>query len=538
MNWQRSGNIATVNKSRDTVSLMSLDKGRQFFRSEVLATSVVVIFLLFFLGGTGFVIRNAYRATNDIARVQAISSAEVVAANFEWVTQTSRQLLQRVDDFVGPNLDALPQNALRFMKDSISTLPGAPRIYLVRADGVTALTTDPDFKPIDIRDRDYFKAVADGAQSYISPMLVSRLNGEQIFVMSKRIERNGIFIGAAIVSFNSELIERVWKTLRFDQSSAVLVVRDDGQVVTRYPLLEGPMDISKSDLFTIHLPLSESGIYEAVSVADGVKRIVAYRRVPGSHLIATAALGSAMAFTPFYRFAMLSLAVALPIVLFLAYLAWVTFTWLTKETKQRNELAAALESNQMLFREIHHRVKNNLQAVNSLINLQKIDPNTKMEMSQRVMAMIAVHEQIYRNDQFSLVDASAYIPAIVDRLIESYGRDVEVAYDLQAIEVDREHALPLGLITNEVISNAIKHAFPDGGKGKLTISFKKLDDGHNAELRLADDGVGFDPSHSAKGMGSRLLGGLAAQIGGSYEFKFENGTTFVLKFPLPANQQS
>ncbi len=515
------------------ISLMFVQKGRQFFRSEVMATSVVILFLLFLLGGTALVIRKAYVATDEIARIQAISSAEVVAANFEWVNQTSRQLLQRMDDLVGPSLDGLTPNALRFMKDSIATLPGAPRIYLVRADGVTELTTDPDFKPIDIRDRDYFKAVAEGAQSYISPMLVSRLNGEQIFVMSKRIERNGKFIGAAIVSFNSELAKKVWTTLRFDQSSVVLVVRDDGEMVTRYPLLNAPLNVSKSDLFKIHLPRADSGIYEAVSVADGVKRIVGYRRVPGTNLIVTASIGSALAFAPFYRFAALSLAVALPIGLFLAHLAWTMFNWLTQEADQRRALAAALEKNQMLFREIHHRVKNNLQAVNSLINLQKIDPNAKMEMSQRVMAMIAVHEQIYRNDQFSLVDASAYIPAIVDRLVESYGHDVEVAYDLEAIEVDREHALPLGLITNEVVSNAIKHAFPEGRKGKLTISFRKLEDGHNAELKLADDGVGYDPAQASKGMGSKLLAGLVAQIGGSFELTFDHGTAFELRFPLP-----
>lgn len=227
---------------------------RPLFRSETLATALILAFLVFLLGGTALVLRNAYQAANEIARIRAISSAEVVAANFEWVGETSHQLLQRVDDFVGPNLDALPANALGFLKEAVSTLPGAPRLYLVGADGGTRLTTDPDFKPIDIRDRDYFKAVADGAQTYISPMLVSRLNGEQIFVISKRVERNGVFVGAAIVSFNSQLIEKVWNSLRFDPTSVVLVVRDDGLIVARYPRLEDTTDISASVLFTTYLP--------------------------------------------------------------------------------------------------------------------------------------------------------------------------------------------------------------------------------------------------------------------------------------------
>lgn len=512
---------------------MAQTQNLSFFRTGVLATALVVLFLAFFLGGTAFVIVNAYQTANQVARIRAISSAEVVAANVEWVAETSRQLLQRVDNFVGPSLDALPADALGFLEESISTLPGSPRIYLVGADGNTRLTTDPDFKPIDIRDRDYFKAVADGAATYVSPLLVSRLNGEQIFVISKRVEREGKFVGAAMVSFNSGLIEKVWTSLRFDPTSTVSVVRNDGQLVTRYPLPKGRLDLSDSVLFTTHLPQSPNGTYEAVSPADGMKRIVAYRKVEGTKLIALASIGQDVAFTPFYSFAAVSLAVALPVAVFLAFLAWFTYRWFARDARQREELAAALESNQMLFREIHHRVKNNLQAVISLVNLQKLDPVAKQDMMLRIQAMVAVHEQIYRNDQFGFVDASAYLPSIINKLVESYGRDVKVNYDLEPIEVNREHALPLGLIANEVVSNAVKYAFPDGAAGKLTVSLKKLGDGHGGILTISDNGVGFDPTQEKTGMGSKLIKGLVSQIQGETEYRFDDGTTFELRFVLP-----
>ena len=264
-----------------------------------------------------------------------------------------------------------------------------------------------------------------------------------------------------------------------------------------------------------------------------MKRIVAYRRVDGSRLIAIASIGHDVAFAPFYKFSVLSLAVALPLALFLAFLAWITFRWLARETRQRDQLAAALESNQMLFREIHHRVKNNLQAVNSLVNLQKIDPGAKQEMSHRIQAMVAVHEQIYRNDQFGLVDASAYIPAIIGKLVESYGREVKLNYDLEAIEVDREHALPLGLVANEVVSNAMKYAFPDNRDGTLTVTLKKTEDGRTGILTIHDDGIGFDPETSSKGTGSKLINGLVAQIQGETGYHFEQGTRFEMRFPLP-----
>jgi two-component sensor histidine kinase len=335
------------------------------------------------------------------------------------------------------------------------------------------------------------------------------------------------------VSFNSQLIEKVWSSLRFDPTSTISAVREDGKIVARYPRLESRTDISDSVLFTTYLPQAPNGTYEAVSVADGVKRIVAYRRVGGSNLVAIASIGHDVAFAAFYNFAILSLAVAVPLALFLAALAWITFQWLSRDARQREQLAAALESNQMLFREIHHRVKNNLQAVSSLVNLQKIDPHAKQEMTQRIQAMVAVHEQIYRNDQFGLVDASAYIPAIIGKLVESYGREVKVAYDLAPMEVDREHALPLGLVANEVVSNAMKYAFQDGRDGALTVTLKKSEDGRMGILTIHDNGAGFDPESISKGTGSRLVSGLAAQIQGETGYTFDSGTKFEMRFPLP-----
>jgi two-component sensor histidine kinase len=171
--------------------------------------------------------------------------------------------------------------------------------------------------------------------------------------------------------------------------------------------------------------------------------------------------------------------------------------------------------------------------VSSLVNLQKIDPHAKQEMTQRIQAMVAVHEQIYRNDQFGLVDASAYIPAIIGKLVESYGREVKLTYDLAPMEVDREHALPLGLVANEVVSNAMKYAFQENGDGRIEVSFKKTEDGRMGVLAIHDNGIGFDPETSSKGTGSKLISGLAAQIQGETLYHFENGTKFEMRFPLP-----
>ena len=203
------------------------------------------------------------------------------------------QILQRVDETLGPNLSVPSPDAGTKLAQSVAALPGSVKVYVVDADGVTQLTTDPQFKPIDVRDREYFQAVAKGETWHVTPLLVSRLNGEQIFVISRRIERNGTFAGAAIVSLNSDFMKEIWRTLNFDAKSTVSLIRDDGQLVSRYPLPEGPLDLSKYILFTYYLPKSPSGIYEAISPADGESRVVAYRRVPDTNLVALASVSEA-----------------------------------------------------------------------------------------------------------------------------------------------------------------------------------------------------------------------------------------------------
>jgi two-component sensor histidine kinase len=145
--------------------------------------------------------------------------------------------------------------------------------------------------------------------------------------------------------------------------------------------------------------------------------------------------------------------------------------------------------------------------------------------------MVAVHEHIYRSDQYARVDVSDYVPKLVQNLKESYGNDVDLVCEIAPIEVDRDHALPLGLIVNEVVSNAMKHAFKDGRKGRIILSLERKE-GARGELTIRDNGVGFDPSQETTGMGSRLIRGLVSQLDAEHEFSSDGGTIFVLRFPI------
>lgn len=102
---------------------------------------------------------------------------------------------------------------------------------------------------------------------------------------------------------------------------------------------------------------------------------------------------------------------------------------------------------------------------------------------------------------------------------------------IEDLRVGKEAAVPLGLVVNEVITNALNHAFPGGRRGTISITLKPLD-GTRAKLSIADDVIGFDASQRAKGMGRRLLAGLVRQLGGEFEFKSDGGSKFEMTFPL------
>jgi len=145
--------------------------------------------------------------------------------------------------------------------------------------------------------------------------------------------------------------------------------------------------------------------------------------------------------------------------------------------------------------------------------------------------MSAVHEHIYRSNDFSKVRVKDYLQTLVENIRAGAGPNVQVVEQLEDLAVDKDVATPLGLILNEVVSNAFKHAFPEGRAGVITVRLERQM-GMGA-LVVEDDGVGFDPEAPAKGIGRRLITALTQQLGGESEISSEgSGARFTLTFPL------
>ncbi len=207
------------------------------------------------------------------------------------------------------------------------------------------------------------------------------------------------------------------------------------------------------------------------------------------------------------------------------------------------ELSAAMERSELLAAEIHHRVKNNLQIVNSLLALQAsriAEPAARAEFEaarDRIGALATLHRHMYVHHDPEAIDLAAFIQELGNQLFaavgERPGRRVTLQVEAPALRLSSDQAVPLTLIITEAVSNALKHAFPGLRRGTINIRIEKL--GDRARLEIRDDGIGPPDTPGQQGLGGMLLRGLARQLGGSLEQGGDAaGSRMVLDFPLKA----
>ncbi|MDO9549915.1 MAG: PAS domain S-box protein [Methanoregula sp.] len=211
---------------------------------------------------------------------------------------------------------------------------------------------------------------------------------------------------------------------------------------------------------------------------------------------------------------------------------------ITRQKHDEEAIKASLEEKVILLREVHHRVKNNLQIIISLVNLQMRqteDPEVKQIMSEtqnRVRAMSLVHEKLYRSESLSRIDFADYTRFLATQLFSFYGVDtrrVGLDFAMGKIMMDINTAVPIGLLMNELISNALKHAFPQGREGTIKISGGEK--GDLITLSVQDNGVGMPADLDWKNttsLGMRLVTSLSDQVDGTVTLDREKGTAFTI----------
>lgn len=346
----------------------------------------------------------------------------------------------------------------------------------------------------------------------------------------------GSVVLATIVNISSlKRIEERFKLVAESAPNAMVMVNGDGNIemintqaetvfgYTRVELLGRPVELLIPKRFHDHHPAHRKNYFESpVSRRMGVGRDLYARRKNGSEFAVEIGLN--------------------PIETDEGTMVLSAIVDISDRKAKEARIEAALKEKDLLLSEIHHRVKNNLQIVTSLIDLQrtKITDPVVLEMitetQNRIESMALIHQTMYQSDDFTGVDLATFLENLAPVLLQSYSVNTDrITLDIDTCNVllPINIAIPCGLIVNELVSNALKHAFPDNRRGEIRISLS-IDRANYIRLEVTDDGMGIDPLIDLKNstsLGLKLVTLLADQLGGQLAISRKNPTEFVVRFP-------
>ena len=221
------------------------------------------------------------------------------------------------------------------------------------------------------------------------------------------------------------------------------------------------------------------------------------------------------------------------------------------ERKQAEDrIKAALREKEVLLSEVHHRVKNNMQVISSLLKLQSAQIEDKKytdmfrDSENRIKSMALVHETLYQSKDFANVEFNGYVETITNHLIRNsatHPDKIKLKREIEDITFGLDHAIPCGLIINELITNSLKHAFPKDREGEIKITFRSMNS-DEIELTVSDDGIGIPEEmdiQETKSLGLQLVHILAEdQLEGTLELDRDGGTAFRIRFKEAHNENS
>jgi PAS domain S-box-containing protein len=214
---------------------------------------------------------------------------------------------------------------------------------------------------------------------------------------------------------------------------------------------------------------------------------------------------------------------------------------ITERKRYEERLEASLREKEVVIKEVHHRVKNNMQVISGFLELQSNyidDPvavEKLIECQRRVRTMALVHEKLYQSKSLGAINAAEYIKSLIADLMDSYSLStaVDVKVDVDDVNITLDMAIPCGLIINELVTNSLKHAYKGRTEGKLALTLHHQED-HMFSLVVQDDGVGLPPDFEARRtatLGMQLVGVLVRQLGGEMQAENDQGSRFTIIFP-------
>lgn len=486
-------------------------------RHLALGLLAVVVLLLLFAGGS-FVLWDL-RRTQAEAEQLALNSSALAASHMNGVLDATSQVLGRVENVVGTDLP----EALRFARDRHESLvalrdglPYLVSLVVTDASGQTMLGANIfPTGPTDVSGRSYFREVQAGAPFHLGPKILGRVAEREIFTVARPLLATaGEFRGALVATIDVARIEEAFAAVD-SRGVAVAILDRNGQ------LIAGGRGAGWPGVDAVQ------GQTEGLARVDGhILATLPSGRYP---FVATAALPEWQALAPWrLRTAIVAVftlgAVGLAALLFARL--WRGLHREQREVRRREAaLQDSLEYRNMLIAEVHHRVHNNFQIIGSLLSLQ-LGASTSEEVRtaladarSRLEMLARLHQVLYQSGEASAVQMDRFVPDLARVLRDAYGveeRGIRILAESDPLSMELGTAVNLGLLISEAVTNAVKHAFPGGGRGTIRVTLRRSGEGF--ELEIADDGVGLPPTRTEGPgrLGSSLMAHIARGLGATH----------------------
>lgn len=541
-----------------SASTLSLTRPRHF----VLAMMAAVIFAISAVAAAALlqsrsrVLREGEQVTRDMAKLMQNQMVHILD-----VANTILSLERPDDQNAIANVRTTHRSHLM---DLVRDKPYLFRIFISDAEGEVIATSMTDPPSLNIASRSYFDLHKRG---FVGPIITtgvqSQASGDPIIIMSRSVlDKLGRFVGVAMVSFSLDGLAQYFRNLAPSEYGSIFqLIASDGRILIDVsPPPELRHRVIEPDIWeSIKRNRTDVAVYEPL---DQVPRIWAHRPVPGTDLFIRVGTDRAQITHKWNQdladYAMVGL---------VAFAALIGLTGIAVRYADREEMALndlrllnadlenrvsertqrletltqqlqqSLDDKNVLLKEVHHRVKNNLQVVASMVRFSSHHVNDTTsrgvfaEIARRIRAIGLVHQTIYEQEAASSVSVKSYLERLAALEGDIYGiseRGLTLRVDGYG-ELDLNTAISMGLVVSEALANAIKHAFPDDRPGIVTITARVGE--HDWTVTIADNGVGFEDEIDA-GTGVNLIRALVGQMRGQVRFISDNGTRVEMRFPI------
>lgn len=564
---------------------------RRGLRIQLLAVLVLALMPLLVLSSVQGIMEYEQQRQREIDRLHAtaLSASEAITAAFSRADGMSGAIASQAAALTEDSLGC--DAALRRMADADNTISN---IAIVDGEGqLVCSALSPEGSETDFSSRDWFTSLRDGADRGHSDVVVGTMSQRHIVLTVRRLlsgpgvngQDEGAFAGAVAVATDMNAAARLVRRERLHPDTQIALISRLGAL----KLDDSP---DRSDVFegvavASLLQQARSGEIvraQGAGVQSGYEVIVAsliperlgvavaaparvFQSWQGVSVISTIAIPALMTLlvlvcvwvavdyfilrwlTYLQRIAQLYAAGRLDLVpqrarkapREVARLAAVMEQMAASLDEQRTELAEAVDQRSGLLREIHHRVKNNLQVIVSLLNLQAgrvTDPaatEALMDARRRINALALVHRSLYETDDLRFIEVNPFLRDLIHNLSDvlgGYESTISLTVECEDLALSPDQAAPMALFVTEAVTNAFKHAFNGRQEGRIVVRLK-CDEHAFCEVAVLDDGRGVDASASA-GTGSSLMNAFAQQLGGKFESRISplGGHEAAISFPI------